>query len=109
MFEDGQRAVDVDGSVLNERFAVAVNEFDEVVTLVGNHTYRVLVPFQCLYLKYLNVKNTLRILVLINLPKYSLVAAAAIAISSSKLLGLQLVVFQWVRNPDALMYFLSQP
>lgn len=47
--------------------------------------------------------------VFLNLPRYSLVAAAAIAISSSRLLGLQLVVFQCVRNPDALIYFLSQP
>jgi hypothetical protein len=31
------------------------------------------------------------------------------AISSSKLLGLQLVVFQWVRNPLALMYFFWHP
>lgn len=42
-------------------------------------------------------------------PKHSEVAAAAIASSSSRLFGLQLVVFQCVRRPDALMYFLSQP
>uniref|UniRef100_A0A182IUP1 Uncharacterized protein n=1 Tax=Anopheles atroparvus TaxID=41427 RepID=A0A182IUP1_ANOAO len=45
----------------------------------------------------------------LNLPRHSEVAAAAIASSSSRLFGLQLVVFQCVRRPDALMYFLSQP
>lgn len=101
-----------DGWESNEQFADGVVEV-VIADVVGIHTSHV--HAQCLNALSLlkidrnQIEQRFTRELFLYLPKYSFVAAAAKAISSSKLFGLQLVVFQCVRRPEALIYFLSQP